>query len=46
MVKIAEFTPETRDEVRCLQDLGIELFQGYYFARPAFEAQAPVAFDA
>lgn len=36
---------ETRDEVRCLQDLGIELFQGYYFARPAFEAQAPVAFD-
>lgn len=37
---------ETRDEVRCLQDLGIELFQGYYFARPAFEAQAELAFDA
>jgi len=37
---------ETRDEVRCLQDLGLELFQGYYFARPAFEAQADLAFDA
>jgi EAL domain-containing protein (putative c-di-GMP-specific phosphodiesterase class I) len=35
---------ETRDEVRCLQDLGLELFQGYYFARPAFEAQAELAF--
>jgi len=37
---------ETRDELRCLQDLGLELFQGYYFARPAFEAQPAVAFDA
>jgi EAL domain-containing protein (putative c-di-GMP-specific phosphodiesterase class I) len=37
---------ETRDEVRCLQDLGIELFQGCCFARPAFEAQAELAFDA
>jgi EAL domain-containing protein (putative c-di-GMP-specific phosphodiesterase class I) len=37
---------ETRDEVRCLQDLGLELFQGYYFARPAFEAQAAFALDA
>jgi c-di-GMP-related signal transduction protein len=27
------------------EDLGIELFQGYYFARPAFESQAAVAFD-
>ena len=36
---------ETRDEVRCLQDLGLELFQGFYFARPAFEAQAGFAFD-
>ena len=37
---------ETRDEARCLQDLGIELFQGYYFAKPAFEAQPEVTFDA
>lgn len=36
---------ETRDEARCLQDLGLELFQGYYFARPAFEAQAAITFD-
>lgn len=35
---------ETAEELRCLQDLGIELFQGYYFARPAFEAQAMVTF--
>ncbi|HWO24056.1 MAG TPA: EAL domain-containing protein [Kofleriaceae bacterium] len=37
---------ETRDEVRCLQDLGLELFQGYYFARPAFEAQAELTLGA
>jgi EAL domain-containing protein (putative c-di-GMP-specific phosphodiesterase class I) len=34
---------ETRDELNALRDLGIELFQGYYFARPAFQAQATVA---
>jgi EAL domain-containing protein (putative c-di-GMP-specific phosphodiesterase class I) len=29
---------ETREELAALRDLGIELFQGYLFARPAFEA--------
>lgn len=34
---------ETPAEYRTLQDLGIRLFQGYLFARPAFEAfPAPV----
>ena len=33
---------ETRDEYHALRDFGIELFQGYYFARPAFEALATV----
>jgi EAL domain-containing protein (putative c-di-GMP-specific phosphodiesterase class I) len=32
---------ETRDEYLCLRDMGVELFQGYYFARPTFEAFAP-----
>jgi len=34
---------ETEAEFRCLADLGIDLFQGYYFARPAFET-LPVPF--
>ena len=29
---------ETEDELRVLQDLGLELFQGYLFARPALAA--------
>jgi len=33
---------ETAEELRALRDLDISLFQGYYFARPAFEALAPV----
>lgn len=33
---------ETRDEMRCLQDLDVYLFQGYYFAKPSFECLAPV----
>lgn len=33
---------ETIEELRALMDLGIELFQGYLLARPAFEAQAEV----
>lgn len=28
---------ETKEEFQVLRDLGITLFQGYYFARPAFE---------
>lgn len=39
IVPIAEGI-ESYDELRVLQDLGIELFQGYYFARPAFQALA------
>ena len=29
---------ETADEFRMLQSLGIELLQGYYFARPSFRS--------
>ncbi|MDZ7706771.1 MAG: EAL domain-containing protein [Trueperaceae bacterium] len=28
---------ETRDEARALREMGVHLFQGYYFARPGFE---------
>lgn len=31
----------TRDEYLCLRDMGVELFQSYYFARPTFERFAP-----
>lgn len=33
---------ESYEEFAVLQDMGIELFQGYYFARPAFEALSEV----
>lgn len=33
---------ETRDEMRCLQDLDVHLFQGYYLAKPSFESLAQV----
>ena len=33
---------ETREEMEVLRDLGVELFQGFYFARPAFRALAEV----
>ena len=33
---------ETRAEFETLRELGIELFQGFYFARPAFRALARV----
>lgn len=36
---------ETREELECLIELGIDLFQGYYFAKPELEALAPVDFD-
>jgi EAL domain-containing protein (putative c-di-GMP-specific phosphodiesterase class I) len=29
---------ETADEMAALADLEVDLFQGYFFARPAFEA--------
>ncbi|GAB3474886.1 EAL domain-containing protein [Azotobacter salinestris] len=35
---------ETPGELEALRGLGIELFQGYLFARPAFEALPPVRF--
>ncbi|WP_372512240.1 EAL domain-containing protein [Mycolicibacterium gadium] len=33
---------ERREEMECLQDLGVHLFQGYYIARPTFESVADV----
>ena len=29
---------ETRGELAALRDLGIDLFQGFYFARPGFQS--------
>ncbi len=34
---------ETREELETLRDFGIELFQGYLFAKPAFQSLAPIA---
>ena len=36
---------ETEAEVRALRGMGVRLFQGYYFARPAFRAVAPIPAD-
>lgn len=36
---------ESREELSYLQDQGITRFQGYFFARPAFQALPSVAFD-
>lgn len=36
---------ETYEEFAVLRDMGIELFQGYYFARPAFQGLAQVPAD-
>lgn len=33
---------ERQDELHCLQDLGVHLFQGYYIAKPAFESIAEI----
>lgn len=33
----------TQEELDCLQSLGIELFQGFYFAEPAFKSLATVS---
>lgn len=33
---------ETYEEFAVLQDMGIELFQGYYFARPSFQSLATI----
>nr|WP_286185878.1 EAL domain-containing protein [Acidovorax cavernicola] len=37
---------EAAEEVRALRQLGVELFQGYLFARPAIGAMPAVAWDA
>ncbi|MDZ7754607.1 MAG: EAL domain-containing protein [Gammaproteobacteria bacterium] len=37
---------ETREELACLEDAGITLFQGFHFARPAFQALPPIPPDA
>lgn len=37
---------ETRSELKTLTDMGIELFQGYLFARPALETLPPFDWDA
>ncbi len=34
---------ETRNELTVLRDFGISLFQGYYFAKPAFESIAELS---
>lgn len=34
---------ETYEELRTLQDFGIELFQGYYFAKPGFQCLPEVS---
>lgn len=36
---------ETREEFTFLRGLGIDLYQGFYFARPAFESLADVDLD-
>jgi EAL domain-containing protein (putative c-di-GMP-specific phosphodiesterase class I) len=41
IVPIAEGV-ETRAELEVLQDFGVELFQGYYFAAPAFRSLATI----
>jgi EAL domain-containing protein (putative c-di-GMP-specific phosphodiesterase class I) len=33
---------ERRDELSCLQDIGVHLFQGFYIARPSFESLANI----
>lgn len=33
---------ERRDELRCLADIGVHLFQGYYIAKPSFESLAMI----
>ncbi|OYN79496.1 diguanylate phosphodiesterase [Mycolicibacterium sphagni] len=33
---------ERRDELRCLEDIGVHLFQGFYIAKPSFESLADI----
>ena len=41
-IKIIAEGVETQDEFASLRKTGIELFQGYYFARPAYESLASI----
>lgn len=45
-IKVIAEGVETQGELLTLQGFGIELFQGFYFARPAFESLAEVSWDA
>lgn len=45
-IKVIAEGIESREELIALEDLGVELFQGFLFARPAFRALAPVSFTA
>lgn len=42
-VKIIAEGVETKNEFAALREFGIELFQGYYFARPSYETLADIA---
>lgn len=44
-IKVIAEGVETRNEFVSLRALGINLFQGYYFARPSYEALAEVAWE-
>jgi len=37
---------ETKNELDCLRSFGINLFQGYYFAKPSFESLAEISAEA
>ncbi len=50
MFKDLSITPlaegiETREEMQFLRDLGVDLMQGYYFAKPGFESLPEVDFS-
>ncbi|WP_443083768.1 EAL domain-containing protein [Vibrio sp. V26_P1S5P106] len=36
---------ETREEMLFLRDIGVDLMQGYYFAKPGFESLSEVDFS-
>lgn len=36
---------ETREERDCIREMGVKLFQGYYFAKPSFESLASIPPD-
>jgi len=41
-IKVIAEGVETREECMALRDKGVELFQGYFFARPGFRTLPPV----